>query len=158
LDGLRFAVIYQWPGPIHEGKGTKQLIVDERASGSQREALVALDSGKYGHPRFEIFAAVCPNVEEPIHAPIEFDFDMERRRARVRVGNFGEIDAEPIKNPVTGAEHRARIDLPQGFEYKLAEMGNTTHLRVRRGKLAFEHQNSYAQFMKFDWDHTGATR
>jgi hypothetical protein len=30
---------------------------------------------------------------------------------------------EPIINPVTGQEHRARIDLPHGFEYSLAEVG-----------------------------------
>lgn len=26
---------------------------------------------------------------------------------------------------MTGAEHRARIELPNGFEFKLAEMGNS---------------------------------
>jgi hypothetical protein len=29
LDGVRFAGIYSWPGAIHEGNGTRQLIVDE---------------------------------------------------------------------------------------------------------------------------------
>ena len=28
---------------------------------------------------------------------------------------------EPIKNPVTGAEHRARIEIPDGFEFTIAE-------------------------------------
>ena len=33
----------------------------------------------------------------------------------------------PIINPVTGGEHRARVSLPNGFEYKEAEYasGNT---------------------------------
>ena len=30
LDGLNIAVVFQWPGPIHEGKGKCQPIVDER--------------------------------------------------------------------------------------------------------------------------------
>src|SRR5258707_804276 len=30
---------------------------------------------------------------------------------------------EPILNPVTKAEHRVRIDSPNGFEFKLAEVG-----------------------------------
>ena len=34
--------------------------------------------------------------------------------------------ASPSKNPVTGAEHRARIDLPHGFEYEIAEVGSGT--------------------------------
>lgn len=34
-------------------------------------------------------------------------------------------DIEPIKNPVTGEEHRARIVLPGDFGLKEAEMVNT---------------------------------
>jgi hypothetical protein len=60
---------------------------------------------------------------------------------------------EPIKNPVTGEEHRARIALPNGFEYKEAEMGNTVSCRVSSGdKLTFELKNTYAQLNAFDWN------
>ena len=31
LDGLRAALITSWPGAIHEGNGTMQVIIDERA-------------------------------------------------------------------------------------------------------------------------------
>jgi hypothetical protein len=59
---------------------------------------------------------------------------------------------EPIKNPATGEEHRARIALPNGFEYREAEMGNTVHCRVSAGdKLTFELKNTYAQLNAFDW-------
>ena len=34
LDGVRFAGIYSWPGRIDEGNGTRQIIVDERATPS----------------------------------------------------------------------------------------------------------------------------
>jgi len=30
---------------------------------------------------------------------------------------------EPILNPVTGAQHRVRIDMVDSFEYTLAEIG-----------------------------------
>ncbi len=151
LDGVRFARIYHWPGPIHEGNGTRQLIVDQAASPAQREALIALDSGAHGHPYWEIFAAVCPNVLETLTAPVTVQIDREGRHAAVRVGDVGELSTEPIKNPVTGAEHRARIVLPNGFEYREAEVGNTVHVRVRSGPLAFEHRNTYAQLNAFDW-------
>jgi hypothetical protein len=58
--------------------------------------------------------------------------------------------AEPIRNPVTGGEHRAQIRLPGGFEYEEAEMGNSAFLKVTAGAIAFEHHNSYAQFNAFD--------
>jgi hypothetical protein len=38
LDGLRFVLLFAWPGPIYEGKGEAQAIVDERASAAQRGA------------------------------------------------------------------------------------------------------------------------
>ena len=48
LDGVRFARLYWWPGPIHEGNGVRRTIVDEKASKEQRDALIALDSGQHG--------------------------------------------------------------------------------------------------------------
>ncbi len=152
LDGVRLARIYHWPGPIHEGNGTRQMIIDEQTAREQREALLALDGGAQGGAYFEVFAAVCPNVLEPLYAPITMEVDRTGARASVRVGNLAEARAEPIKNPVTGGEHRARIVLPHGFEFKEAEVANTVHVRVNTGtRLAFEHQNTYAQLNAFDW-------
>ena len=68
------------------------------------------------------------------------------------IPGIGETNIEPIRNPATGEEHRARIALPNGFEYKEAEMGNTVHCRVAAGdKLTFELKNTYAQLNAFDW-------
>ena len=54
---------------------------------------------------------------------------------------------------VTGEEHRVRIVLPDGFEYKEAEMGNTVYCRVGAGgQLAFELKNTYGQLNAFDWN------
>ena len=36
LNGMNVALTAKWPGPIHEGNGETQLIVDERASAEQR--------------------------------------------------------------------------------------------------------------------------
>jgi len=152
LDGVRFARAFHFPGAVHEGNGTRWLIVDERATPEQREALIAIESGTQGGTVFEIFAAVCPNVREPAVAPIELAFDREQRRATLRIPGIGEGHTEPIKNPVTGQEHRARIVLPDGFEFKEAEVGNSVSWKVTAGApLQFEHRNSYAQLNAFDW-------
>src|SRR5262249_57010481 len=45
LDGLRAALITSWPGAIHEGNGTMQVIIDERADESQRDALLTIITG-----------------------------------------------------------------------------------------------------------------
>ncbi len=159
LDGARFARVYSWPGSIPEGDGTRLLILDERTSPEQRDALVALESGQQGHPYFEIFAAVCPHTADTVVAPIEIEVDREQRRARVSIPGVGESAIEPIKNPVTGEAHRARIDLPNGFEYKQAEMGNTVSWRVTAGApMQMEHENTYAQLNPFDWSSDGTSR
>lgn len=152
LDGVRWGMFASWPGPIPEGNGTMQIVVDENASEEQREAIVALTSGQHGGTFFEIFAAVCPDLRDPITAPIQVEADRERRVASVRIGDFFESRVEPIKSPVDGSEHRARIDLPEGFEYKIAEVGNTVTAKSSLEQpLDLDLENTYAQLAEIDW-------
>lgn len=151
LEGVLFAGAYWWPGPIHEGNGFFQLAIDEKTSADQRKALIEISSGRHGGAIFEIFASVCQNVLRPIVVPITFRADRVKRQATVTIPQLGEILAEPIKNPVTGEEHRAQIRLPNGFEYKEAEVGNTVRMRGTLGDKIFAHQNTYAQFNEVDW-------
>jgi hypothetical protein len=152
LDGVRFARIVSWPGPIHEGNGTRQLIVDEAAAPEQRSAIEALESGAEGGPYFEVFASVLPNKLETLTGRIEFEVDRERRQGSARINGLAELRVEPIRNPVTGDEHRARIVLPGGFEYTEAEMGNTVECRTTaQDPLSFTLENTYAQLNEFDW-------
>ena len=151
LEGVRWVELLSWPGAVHEGNGTRGIVIDESATPQQRQALVELWNGKHGGKYFEIFSAVCPTALEPIFAPISVKVDRERRVASVRVPGIGESTIEPIRNPVTGEEHRARIDLPNGFEYKIAEMANALQLKVSTGPLQMEHRNTYAQLSAIDW-------
>ena len=153
LDGVRFGFAVHWPGAIHEGDGTRQFVVDEGASDDQRQALEALARGEHGGTYFEIFASVCPNDREPTVAKIDLDLDRESRRGSFRIAGLGESRIEPIVNrEISEDEHRARIDLPDGFEYKQAEIGNSVEWSVSSGgPLSFEHQNTYAQMYEFEW-------
>ena len=126
LDGLKVAGIFRWPGPIHLGHGEAALIIDKRADDAQRNALLRILSGQDTEPGatiFNVFASTLEKVHEPIFADIEFEVDIERRRSRIAVPGYMESRGEPILNPVTGAEHRVRIDSPNGFEFRLAEVG-----------------------------------
>lgn len=156
LSGVRFGVAVHFPGAIHHGDGTVQLIVDEAASDEQREAIAAMASGEHGGTYFEIFSSVTPNKPPPITAPIEIDVDREARRGTVRVGDLAESRIAPIVNPEIGPdEHRVRIDLPNGFEYKQAEIGDTLEWRVDgAAPLSFAHEHTYAQMNEFDWSNS----
>jgi hypothetical protein len=148
LDGLRTVMLVSWPGAVHEGNGTMQVIIDERADTAQRDALINILTGQETDEMatmWWVYSAMCPTKLEPLFRPIEFEVDVEARRGHFRVPGIVETVGEPIRNPVTGAEHRARIDLPGGFEYRIAEMGSGTTRAT--GAIALPGlENSYAQF------------
>ena len=45
LSGLRAVVLLRYPGAIHEGNGTMQVIIDDRADPVQRDALHKIMTG-----------------------------------------------------------------------------------------------------------------
>ena len=57
---------------------------------------------------------------------------------------------------VTGEIHRARIDLPHGFEYRLAEIGSGTTRTAGDIELRFD--NSYGQFAELELTGAGVVR
>lgn len=126
LDGLSFFVLASWPGPLHEGNGTVQAIIDERATAEQRDALFQILSGKHAAEGtlFHIFSLIVSKMLDPIFAPIDVAFDMDRRTARVSIPGVLETKSTPIRNPVTGAEHRIQIVVPEGFEHHRAEIAS----------------------------------
>lgn len=143
LDGLRAAGVFRWPGPIHEGQGTYQAVIDERATAEQREALFTILSGQEQEATtgFNIYLSTITHEPDPIFAPITFDFDLDGRRARVEVAGVLEASIDPIRNPVTGQAHRASINLPEGFEFRVAEMGSSTFRAT--AALELDHASCY---------------
>src|SRR5438105_3930817 len=69
LDGLAFATLLHTPGPMAEGKWTVGVVVDERATAKQRDALTSIASGQGGGP----MAALGPLI-----------------------GTFGGVEVKPI--------------------------------------------------------------
>ena len=126
LNGLKFAVTVHFPGALHEGNGTIQPIIDKRADQRQREALLEILSGRHSEEGtlFNILSMIVTRILEPQFASIDFRFDMAGRRARVSVPGILETEVEPIRNPVTGAEHRIQVVMPEGFEHHGAEVAS----------------------------------
>jgi hypothetical protein len=148
LDGLRAVLMASVPGALHQGNGTMQVIIDERADASQRDALLKILTGQETDEAATIWwilAAMCPRKLEPLFRPIEFAVDVEARRGRVAIPGLLELTGEPIRNPVNGAEHRVRIDLPDGFEFRVAEIGSATTRSA--APIAMDGlENTYGQF------------
>ncbi len=151
LDGLNFAAAVYWPGALHEGNGTIMPIIDERATPEQRDALLSIMSGTQGGTLMEILVAICPDVREPRFVPIQFDVQ-DRRHVSVRIPGLVESRIEPIKNPVTGDEHTIHVLMPEGFEYKEADILNSPSLHMTAGdKLTMDYSNRHGSFAAFDY-------
>ena len=127
LDGLSAGMLAKWPGPIHEGNGERLIIIDNQSTAEQRNALEKIISGEDTEELATIFWVVNTMTtihHETLYLPVTIEADIEARRGRVVVDGVFELNVEPIKNPVTGAEHRARIEIPDGFEFTIAEMAS----------------------------------
>lgn len=127
LDGLCWVGTFAWPGAIHEGNGRCQVFIEERATPEQRMALLTILSGAETVPGatvFQVFSTTLSEMFEPRFVPIELEIDVDGRTARTRIADVLEATGEPIRNPVTGAPQRARLTLPDGFEFTEAEMAS----------------------------------
>ena len=159
LEGLNWIMLLKWPGEIADGNGRSQFIVDERADEAQRQALGKILRGESTAPggtHFYVFNSTMSEVLDTLYAPIEFDFDLEARTARVHVPGLVESKGAPITDPHSGQEFRAGIGLPNGFEYTYAEMGTGT-TQVRAG-LDLDLAESYGQFTTLHMNQDGVIR
>lgn len=159
LNGLYLALLYAWPGAIFEGGGAMQAIIDERADERQREALVTIVHGgetEEAKTHWWVFHAMSSTVHPPLFKPIEFEIDIERRRARVVIPGVLNATGRPIVSPATGEEHRVRIDIPNGIEFELAEIGSAS--TKASGTISLELEDSYGQFNILRHSGTGVVR
>jgi len=155
LDGLSFFVVVDFPGPLHEGNGTVQAIIDDRATAEQRDALFQILSGKHAAEGtlFHIFSLIVSKMLDPIFAPIAFAFDMDGRTALVSIPGVLETETKPIRNPVTGAPHRIEVVTPEGFEHHKAEIANA---RIEStGGIKFTVSEGHSSLAKVEQTPTG---
>jgi hypothetical protein len=147
LDGLCYGLIYAWPGAVYEGNGTIQAIIDERADEEQRRALATVLYGgetEAAKTHWWVYHAMSETVHDPIFKSIDFEVDIEKRIARVSIPALLESSGRPIVSPATGEQHRVRIDLPNGIEFEIAEIGSASTKAT--GSIGLDLNDSYGQF------------
>ncbi|MEQ8442329.1 MAG: DUF1326 domain-containing protein [Alphaproteobacteria bacterium] len=156
LDGLNVVWLLHWPNPIHLGNGVTQAVIDERANDEQREALSRILYGfdtEMGATHWQVFSTTMTTTLPALFMPVDFEVDVESRQAKLKVPGLIDALGTPIRNPVTGEEHRVRIDLPNGFEYSLAEMGSGSSTVT--GDIPMELKDSYGQFADIHLSNVG---
>ena len=146
MSGVRSVSMLKWPGPIHEGKGQMQIIIDKDLTTNQQKAIQSIMYGENTEPMataFSMYASTMEKIHEPLFKSIELNIDLESRRCNLHAEDIISTTTEPISNPITGEEHRATIGLPNGMEFREAEMASGSSKAMAAFKTNFK--DTYAQ-------------
>lgn len=151
LGGVKCAAIIAWPQAIHQGNGKCVFIVDPSTTDQQVEALAKIFSGQLGGLPWELLG---PTFEVVGLEKAPITITGKGRRSTFVAEGIAEGHGEPFKNPVTGEEHFANVDLPSGFIWTRGECGTGRH-RASAGGLSIREDSSNWIYYEFDW--TNAT-
>ena len=127
LSGVRSVFMAKWPGPIHEGKGQMQIILDSKSTVEQQNAIKSIMYGEETEPMataYAMYVSTMEKIHEPLIKNIQLEINLQTRICNLKVEEIISTSTKPITNPVTGEEHRAIIKLPKGIEFREAEMGS----------------------------------
>ena len=147
LAGVIWGAAVSWPGALHEGNGQVQPFVDSAAGQDQINAIFEIASGKHGDTFMEVFSYICPTVHEPLVAPVEWEFDIETRTGRMRVGDAFESDVETLRGIEPPDPYQVLVRIPNGMEYTGPNHEAETALSKRivvRGPIEFEVTNGHS--------------
>ena len=155
LDGLAVVGAFYFPRALHHGHGVFQPIVDERADEAQRNALFYILSGE-DQPvgtMFQIFSVCIETIKDPLFAKIDFDWDLDKRQARIGVPGVVRARSEPIRNPVTDREERVILALPDGWVFHEAE--NASGFAKSVGAIKFDLNGRHSSLAHVAWNQNG---
>jgi hypothetical protein len=96
VSGLTLAIIVHIPGNILKGNWKVAVIVDDRATQEQEEALLAVWTGKLGGPITD-FAALIGEVVAVLRAPITFD--VKEGRGTLKIAGYADAALAPFRGP-----------------------------------------------------------
>jgi hypothetical protein len=141
----------KFPKAIHEGNGTAQLFVTNKASQDQTQALISIVSGQAkGDGPFALFAGTFKYFLEPQFVDINAKID--GKKSSFSVPGVMDVQIESFTNPVTGDEQDTKVQLPKGFIWKLAEAAKSKIMRITTSSLNFDHSGQNAYYSIVDYN------
>ena len=151
LDGLEVIEAVSWPKAIHEGNGTIQLFITKNADEEQRQALIRIFTGQAkGDGPFALFAPTYKYILDPQYVDINAKVDGKRSSFSVPDGVI-DVQVETFVNPVTGEEQDTKLQLPNGFIFKVADAVKTKIMRILTPNFNFDHsgKNAFYSVVEF---------
>ncbi len=139
LSGLKFALVVRSGKIMSEGDWVFGAIVDDAASGAQREALTAIASGEAGGPPAMIRQNLVSDFRGVEYQPIEFNMDGVKRSATI---------ADKVRFAIAGVLSR----LGNGEPFYIDNVG---HPAARKLALA-RSEETHVHCFGLDMDISGA--
>ncbi len=147
LSGVKCAAIFDWPKAIHEGHGKCAFVVDPSTTDKQAEALGQIFTGKLGGMPWELLG---PTFEVVGLVKAKISIEGSGPKSVFKVEGVGEGRGDAFKNPITGEDHLANIDLPDGFIWKKGQCGQGTY-RASAAGVSVRVEKSNWILYDFDW-------
>jgi len=152
LSGVKCAAVISWPKAIHEANGKAVFVVEPSTSDEQIEALSQICTGQLGGLPWEILG---PTFEVVGLEKARISIEGDGLKSTFRVDGIAEARGDTFKNPVTGEEHLANVDLPEGFIWTRGRCGQGS-FRAKAGELSLEFENTNWILYEFDWTNAPA--
>jgi hypothetical protein len=147
LAGLKCAAILDWPKAIHEGHGRCVFVVEPATTDKQIEALGQIFTGKLGGMPWELLG---PTFEVTGLEKTKISIEGKGTKSVFKAEGIGEGRGDSFKNPVTGEDHSANVDLPAGFIWKKGQCGQGT-FQAKAGGLSIGAVKSNWILYNFSW-------
>ncbi|MBI3050115.1 MAG: DUF1326 domain-containing protein [Acidobacteria bacterium] len=152
LSGVKCAAIFSWPKAIHEGSGKAVFVVDPSTTDKQIEMLAQIFTGKLGGLPWEVLG---PTYEVVGLQKAKITIQGEGRKSTFRAEGIAEASGDTFKNPLSGEEHLANVDLPDGFIWKKGQCGQGS-FRASANGVSIDGERSNWIFYEFEWSNVAA--
>ncbi len=101
-----------------------------------------------------MLASIVTTLLDPVFAPITIEHDLGARRARVVIPGILETVTQPIQNEATGQAHRVLTQIPNGMEYRTAEVACAV-VNKATGAMKYDCPNSHSSLAHVEHTPTG---
>jgi len=147
LAGVKCAAVVSWPKAIHEGNGKCVFVVEPETTDKQIEALAQIFTGKLGGMPWELLG---PTFDVVGLAKAKISIAGQGRKSVFTIDGVGEGRGDAFKNPVTGEEHLANVELPGGFIWTRGECGQGTFHADSNGVSVGADKSNWIYY-QFEW-------
>jgi hypothetical protein len=147
LAGVKCAAILDWPKAIHEGNGKCVFIVEPSTTDQQVQALGQIFSGQLGGLPWELLG---PTFQVVGMHKVPITIEGSGRKSTFTAEGIGKGRGTTFTNPVTGEEHLANVELPDGFIWKHGQCGEGSFEASADGVSVGGEKTNWI-FYEFDW-------